>query len=150
MTIHTPHPDTHEHGLQDGCPRCAEHAIDPVLTLDDSNLRRVALLALNDDRFAEALTHTDLEAAAKVLSLLERVGHLSRIVPEELLAFLGRYGTHAALTEPIRFPASAINALNAAALRDLIATEREQGRAFGPLAEACRDELAKRTGSARV
>ncbi len=35
-------------------------------------------------------------------------------------------------------------------LRDLIATEREQGRAFGVVAEAARDELAKRTGDARV
>lgn len=29
-------------------------------------------------------------------------------------------------------------------LRDLIAVERENGRAFGPIAEACRDELAQR------
>lgn len=35
-------------------------------------------------------------------------------------------------------------------LRDTIAHEREQGRAFGYLAEACRDELAKRTGDPRV
>ena len=28
-----------ESGLQDGCPRCAEHALRPELTLDDSNLR---------------------------------------------------------------------------------------------------------------
>lgn len=31
-----------------------------------------------------------------------------------------------------------------ATLRDVIATEREQLRAFGPVAEACRDELARR------
>lgn len=40
--------------------------------------------------------------------------------------------------------------LSTAQLRDIIATEREQLRAFGPVAEACRDELAKRTGSAQV
>lgn len=32
----------------------------------------------------------------------------------------------------------------AAELRDLIAVERENGRAFGPVAEACRDELARK------
>lgn len=43
-----------------------------------------------------------------------------------------------------------VNSLSEAELRDLIATEREQARAFGPVAEAARDELAKRTGSAQV
>jgi hypothetical protein len=31
-----------------------------------------------------------------------------------------------------------------AGLRDIIASEREKGFAFGMVAEACRDELAKR------
>lgn len=34
MTVHSYHPDVHEHGLQDGCPRCDEHANDPFLALD--------------------------------------------------------------------------------------------------------------------
>ena len=38
MSIHTMHPDSHEHGLADDCPRCAEHAEDPFATLDDRNL----------------------------------------------------------------------------------------------------------------
>lgn len=40
--------------------------------------------------------------------------------------------------------AELLHLLTVARLRDLIATEREQGRAFGQTAEACRDELAKR------
>jgi hypothetical protein len=43
-----------------------------------------------------------------------------------------------------------INLVSSPGLFDLIATEREQGRAFGVVAELARDELAKRTGSARV
>lgn len=43
-----------------------------------------------------------------------------------------------------------LNLMGTFQLRDLIATEREQGRAFGVVAEAARDELAKRTGDARV
>lgn len=38
MTAHTPHPDTHEYGLADGCPRCAEHAEHPFESLDAANL----------------------------------------------------------------------------------------------------------------
>ena len=92
MTIHTVHPDSHTHGLADDCPRCAEHAEDPVSTLDGDNLRRIVRLAVDPDRFANALSETDLVAAAKVLNLLERVGHISRYAPAELLIFLGRYG----------------------------------------------------------
>jgi hypothetical protein len=94
MTIHTPHPDTHRFGLQDDCPRCAEHAVDPVLTLDDSNLARIVRLAIDRERRSTRLTHTDLVAATAVLNILERVGHLSRVAPDELCTFLERYGTY--------------------------------------------------------
>ena len=36
---HVVHPDTHEFGLADGCPRCAEQAEHPFESLDDGNLR---------------------------------------------------------------------------------------------------------------
>ena len=38
MSTHTIHPDTHEHGLADGCPRCAEHAERPLDGLDQKNI----------------------------------------------------------------------------------------------------------------
>lgn len=38
MVSHTIHPDSHEHGLSDDCPRCLQHAVTPALTLDDENL----------------------------------------------------------------------------------------------------------------
>ena len=37
MTSHAWHPDTHTHGLADNCPRCAEHAQHPLLSLDAGN-----------------------------------------------------------------------------------------------------------------
>ena len=38
---HTPHPDSHKFGLADNCPRCSEHARDPLKSLDDENLRKL-------------------------------------------------------------------------------------------------------------
>lgn len=38
MTTHTYHPDSHEFGLQDDCPRCAEHSLYPWQSLDSENL----------------------------------------------------------------------------------------------------------------
>lgn len=49
MTVHSYHPDSHTHGLADGCPRCAEHAAHPAASLDGENLRALA------ERIAEGL-----------------------------------------------------------------------------------------------
>lgn len=38
MSSHTVHPDTHDSGLADDCPRCDEHAQHPFESLDDTNL----------------------------------------------------------------------------------------------------------------
>jgi hypothetical protein len=35
MTSHVLHADVHEVGLQDGCPRCEEHATHPYHSLDE-------------------------------------------------------------------------------------------------------------------
>ena len=79
MTMHTIHPDSHTHGLADDCPGCAEHAEHPIMSLDRENLRRIMALALDPDRFGRSdATHTDLVAAASVLTALERAGALRR------------------------------------------------------------------------
>lgn len=41
MASHGPHPDSHTHGLADGCPRCQEHAEHPERGLDRDNIRRL-------------------------------------------------------------------------------------------------------------
>lgn len=41
MSSHNHPPAIPEHGLQDNCPRCAEHAEHPTQSLDDGNLRRL-------------------------------------------------------------------------------------------------------------
>lgn len=40
MGAHTPHPDSHTHGLCDDCPECQKRIEQPLL-MDDANLRRV-------------------------------------------------------------------------------------------------------------
>lgn len=78
MTIHTIHPDSHEHGLADDCPRCAEHAEHPIQSLDHENLGRIMALAVTDDRLSVPATYTDQVAAARVLTALEHAGALRR------------------------------------------------------------------------
>lgn len=38
--MHTPHPDSHKHGLDDDCPRCQEAIANPN-QLDENNLTRI-------------------------------------------------------------------------------------------------------------
>jgi len=93
MTIHSPHPDTHTHGLHDGCARCAELAEQPFHGLGNDNLSRIVRLALDpDERFSASTSELDQLATVQVLNVLERVGHLARVAPLEVAVFLSRYG----------------------------------------------------------
>jgi hypothetical protein len=38
MSTHTYHPDTLDVGLSDDCPRCSEHANDPLASLDPAHV----------------------------------------------------------------------------------------------------------------
>ena len=80
MTQHTQHPDTHRHGLMDGCPRCAEHAAHPFQSLDADNLR--ALVArtrawMRDE--AMPRSDTERDAMRQVERFLQCVGVLERM-----------------------------------------------------------------------
>ena len=77
MSTHSLHPSTHEHGLADDCPRCAEHAEHPLDSLDLENQRNL-LQRVNLDLPArsenEAQAMHNLERAMREserLSLLE-------------------------------------------------------------------------------
>lgn len=71
MSSHTYHPDTHEFGLADGCPRCAEHAERPLDSLDSANLAALVERVRNEEeprsaneaiamrRVGAALAHAD-------------------------------------------------------------------------------------------
>jgi hypothetical protein len=81
MTVHSYHPDTHEHGLADGCERCAELAADPFAGLDDENLRLLAgraVLWMRDEVYPrsqnEALALRAVERALTAARRLERAG----------------------------------------------------------------------------
>jgi hypothetical protein len=65
MASHTHRPAIREHGLQDDCERCAEHAQHPFESLDDDNL--LALIArtsawMRDE--GDTLPRSDNEHAA--------------------------------------------------------------------------------------
>jgi hypothetical protein len=49
MTAHIGHPSIRENGLDDGCPRCKEHAERPFDGLDDGNMEVLI------DRIADVL-----------------------------------------------------------------------------------------------
>jgi len=42
MASHSLHPDSHTHGLADDCPRCDEHAEEPLQGLDHENIGALA------------------------------------------------------------------------------------------------------------
>ena len=65
MTAHVWHPDTHTHGLADGCPRCAEHAAHPELSLDAQNL------AILRHRLAHGLPARSANEAKAMVNLSE-------------------------------------------------------------------------------
>jgi len=77
VSTHTLHPSTLEHGLADGCPRCAEHAEHPLYALDLENQRNLlerinmewAPRSENEARAMESLTRAMRESGR--LSLLE-------------------------------------------------------------------------------
>ena len=77
MSSHGPHPSILEHGLADGCERCAEIACDPFAGLDDTNL----ILLVNRTRGSMAFPRTDTEAIAmrNIATTLVRVRQLQRI-----------------------------------------------------------------------
>lgn len=62
MSAHTFHPDTHEHGLADDCPRCAELAAAPFTRMDArllSNLHDRTQDWMRDETFPRSDTERD-------------------------------------------------------------------------------------------
>jgi hypothetical protein len=71
MSSHVYEPSIREHGLQDNCPRCAEHAEHPEWSLDDDNLRALierTMAWMEDREFPRS------ETEAKAMRGIE--GHL--------------------------------------------------------------------------
>jgi hypothetical protein len=75
VTAHIAHPDTHEHGLADGCPRCAEHAAHPFLELDARNLQQ---LAERCDQRLEPRGELEAIAMAQMQNALTQARYLHR------------------------------------------------------------------------
>ena len=90
MSTHTIHEDISTHGLAPGCPRCAEHAEDPVRDLDLENLRALVDMAVNRD--IRPRSSTEERAVANVLTAMERFGAIAEAYPEEALSYLQKWG----------------------------------------------------------
>lgn len=80
MSTHIMHPRIVDHGLVDGCDRCAELAADPFAGLDDGNLlalRRRTERWMDDCEFprseTEAVAMLCMEQALVRLRRLERI-----------------------------------------------------------------------------
>lgn len=80
MTTHTIHPSIREHGLQDDCPRCAEHAARPD-DLDAGSLRAIVERTqawMRDEEFprseAEKTAMRQIEHILTFARLFKRVG----------------------------------------------------------------------------
>lgn len=100
--VHTIHPDSHDEGLADGCPRCAQHAADPFAGLDDRNLQVLIDRTLRDrfgsyaeeagegpfGCFAPARSDAEAEAMRNVMTRLEQVGQVFRVAPDLVALYL--------------------------------------------------------------
>ena len=109
---HTIHPDSHEHGLADDCPRCAEHAEHPLTSLDARNLRTLVERTLRNrfgrdgdggplipdapfGEYAPARSDAEARAMAVVMTDLERTGKLFAAAPTAVCLYLReRWGVH--------------------------------------------------------
>lgn len=83
MATHTHLPAIAEHGLQDGCERCAEHASHPFASLDNDNLRalveRTCRWLDDDDQEAAPRSQTELAAMRCVEEVLLGARRILRI-----------------------------------------------------------------------
>lgn len=86
---HTPHPEIAVHGLQDGCPRCLEHANDPLSSLDGVILndlwRRMVAFEMQDREEFRPRSGSEGIANAKLreyAQFLRRIGFTAMEIEE--------------------------------------------------------------------
>ena len=82
MSTHTLHPPTHEHGLADDCPRCAEHAEHPLDSLDLENQRNL-LQRVNLDW--PARSENEARAMLNLERSLRESGRLSLLLAQDVV-----------------------------------------------------------------
>lgn len=71
MATHTLHPDVHQYGLADDCPRCDQHAEHPLVSLDEQNITMLKLRIIegwtprskNEARAMEKIVYESSEGA---------------------------------------------------------------------------------------
>jgi hypothetical protein len=76
MTVHSYHPDLHENGLADDCPRCAELAEHPFQGLDTRNLTALLRRVEMDEYPRSDAEAKAMKKITEALYLLNRIGEL--------------------------------------------------------------------------
>jgi hypothetical protein len=83
---HSYHPPIEEHGLADGCERCAEHARDPFISLDNTNLSLLVVRTMawmQDKKFPrsenEAAAMREVEYVVVRARRLRHLGYLNHM-----------------------------------------------------------------------
>jgi hypothetical protein len=76
MSQHTYHPDSHEYGLADECPRCEEHGRHPIESLDGANLNALVERVRNDE---ESRSENEAAAMRVIENLLRQVERLRSV-----------------------------------------------------------------------
>lgn len=82
MAVHSQHPTTHEHGLADDCPRCAQHAAEPFIGLDDANLAALVertVAWMRDEEFPRS--DVEAQAMSVVETAIVQARRLLRVYP---------------------------------------------------------------------
>ena len=85
MTVHTVHPDSHAYGLADDCERCAEHAKNPINTLDAANIRLLVQRVQNN---APARSNNEATAMENIRTALEHAASLFSVDPSGVLRYM--------------------------------------------------------------
>jgi hypothetical protein len=84
---HVAHPHIINHGLADGCERCAEIAADPIANLDDKNLIDLinrTIMWRGDKEFPRS--DNELRAMREMEKILVAVERVEQIMRKEVVA----------------------------------------------------------------
>jgi hypothetical protein len=90
-TTHTVHEDVHTHGLADGCPRCVQHAENPLRDLDDTVVRSLMLRVINGE---EPRSENERIAMFEVKLALQQACRLAWLNPVQFAKYAKQHDVH--------------------------------------------------------
>ena len=89
-TTHIVHADVHDVGLVDGCPRCAEHAENPFLNLDNETLGNLVQRVVYEE---DSRSQSERVAMVNVKRALDEACGLAKLNPDAFSQYAyGQWG----------------------------------------------------------